>query len=49
MQDLRLLSFDKNRRINQRKVSMFDSNNVKYDIIQGTNILSKTGIKLNYS
>ncbi len=28
---------------------MFDNNNVKYDIILGTNLLSKTGIKLNYS
>ncbi len=27
---------------------MFDNNNVKYDIILGTNFLSKTGIKLNY-
>jgi hypothetical protein len=28
---------------------VFDSNNVKYDIILGTTFLSKTGIKLNYS
>jgi hypothetical protein len=28
---------------------VFDNNNVKYDIILGTNFLSKTGIKLNYS
>jgi hypothetical protein len=28
---------------------MFDNDNVKYDIILGTNFLSKTGIKLNYS
>jgi hypothetical protein len=49
MQDLRLPGFNKNRHINQCKVSMFDSNNVKYDIILGTNILSKTRIKLNYS
>ncbi len=28
---------------------MFDNNNVKYDIILGTNFLSKTGMKLNYS
>ncbi len=28
---------------------MFDSNNVKYKIILGTNFLSKTRIKLNYS
>jgi hypothetical protein len=29
MQDLRLLEFDKNRRINQQKVFVFDNNNVK--------------------
>ncbi len=28
---------------------MFDNNNVKYNIILGTNFVSKTGIKLNYS
>ncbi len=49
MQDIRLPEFDKNRRINQQKVLVFDNNNVKYNIILGTNFLSKTGIKLNYS
>jgi hypothetical protein len=49
MRDLRLPKFDKNRRINQQKVLVFDNNNVKYDIILVTNFLSKTGIKLNYS
>ena len=47
MCDLRLPEFDKNRHINQQKV--FDKDNVKYDIILGTNFLSKTGIMLNYS
>jgi hypothetical protein len=28
---------------------VFDNNNIKYGIILGTNFLSKTGIKLNYS
>ncbi len=28
---------------------MFDNDNIKYNIILGTNFLSKTGIKLNYS
>ncbi len=28
---------------------VFDNNNVKYNIILGTNFLSKTGIQLNYS
>jgi hypothetical protein len=47
MQDIRLPKFDKNRHINQQKVLVFDNDNVKYDIILGTNFLSKTGIKLN--
>ena len=49
MRDLRLPKFDKNRRINQQKILVFDNDNVKYDIILGTNFLSETGIKLNYS
>ncbi len=49
MQDIRLPEFNKNRCINQQKVLVFDNDNVKYDIILGTNFLFKTGIKLNYS
>jgi hypothetical protein len=49
MRDIRLPEFDKNKRINQHKVLGFDNDNVKHDIILGTNFLSKTGIKLNYS
>jgi hypothetical protein len=49
MRDLKLPKFNKNRHINQQKVLVFDNDNVKYDIILGTNFLSKTGIKLNYS
>jgi hypothetical protein len=50
IQDIRLQEFDKNRRINQQKVLVFDNNNnIKYNIILGTNVLSKTGLKLNYS
>jgi hypothetical protein len=49
MRDLRLPEFDKNRRINQHNVYMFDNDNVKYNIILGPNFLSKTRIKLNYS
>ncbi len=30
-------------------VLVFDNDNLKFDIILGTNFLSKTGIKLNYS
>jgi hypothetical protein len=47
MRDLRMPEFDKNRHINQQKVLVFDNDNVKYNIILGTNFLSKTGIKLN--
>ncbi len=49
IQYLRLPKFDKKRRINQQKVLVFDNDNLKYSIILGTNFLSKTGIKLNYS
>jgi hypothetical protein len=49
MQDIRLPEFGKNRCTNQQKVLVFDNNNVKYNIILGTNFLSKTRIKLNYS
>jgi hypothetical protein len=49
MRDLRLPEFDKNRLINQQKVLVFGNDDVKYDIILGTNFLSKTGIKPNYS
>jgi hypothetical protein len=49
MQDLRLSEFNKNRHISQQKDLVFDNNNVKYNIILGTNFLSKTRIKLNYS
>ncbi len=48
MQDLRLPEFDKNRRINQQKIFVPDNNNVKYDIILNTNLLSKTGFKSHY-
>jgi hypothetical protein len=49
MQDIRLPEFDKNRHINQQNVLVFGNNNVKYNIMLGTNFLSKTKIKLNYS
>ncbi len=49
MRDLRLPKFDKNRHTNQQKALVFDNDNIKYDIILGTNFLSRTGIKLNYS
>jgi hypothetical protein len=48
MQDIRLAEFDKNRRIKQQKVLVFDNDKVKYNIILGINFLSKTEMKLNY-
>ncbi len=47
MWGMRLPEFNKKRHINQQKVLVFDNDNVKYDIILGTNFLSKTGLKLN--
>ncbi len=47
MQDIRLPEFNKNRCINQQKVLVFDNDKVKYNIILGTNFLSKTGIVLS--
>ena len=49
LRDLRLPEIDKNRCISQQKAFMFDNDKVKYGIILGTNFLSKTGIRLNYS
>jgi hypothetical protein len=49
MQDIRLPELDNNRHINQQKILVFDNDNIKYNIILGTNFLSKTRIKLNYS
>jgi hypothetical protein len=50
MEDLRLpKEVDKNRHINQQKVLVFDNDNIKYDIILSTNLLSKTGFQSNYS
>ena len=48
LHDLRLPEFDKNRRIAQQKALVFNNNNCRYDMILGTNFLSKTGIKLDY-
>jgi len=48
LRDLRLPEFNKNRHISQQKALVFDNDKVKYDIILGTNFISKTGIKLNY-
>jgi hypothetical protein len=39
VQDIRFPEFNKNRRINQQKVLVFDNNNAKCNIILGTNSL----------
>ena len=49
MRDIRLPEFDKNRRIDQHTCMVFDNDNCKYDIILGTNFLTKVGIKLDYA
>ncbi len=49
MQELRLPEFYKNRRINQQKNLVFDKDNIKYNIILSTKLLSKTGFKSSYS
>ena len=48
IQEMRLPEFNKDRKITQQKSLVFDNPNITYDIILGTNYLSKTGIKLNY-
>ena len=42
LRDLHLPEFDKNRRIAQQKALIFDNDNCQYDMILGTNFLSKT-------
>jgi hypothetical protein len=44
-----LPKFDKNRRINQHQILVLDNDNIKYNIILSTNLLSKTGFKSNFS
>ena len=46
MRDFCLPEFDKNRRIKEQKALVFDTP-CQYDIILGTDFLSKSGIKIN--
>ena len=48
LQRVRLPEFDKNRCVNEQDALVFDNDGCKYDIIFGTNFLSKVGIKLDY-
>ncbi len=49
IQDLRLPEFDKTGTSNLLMVIIFDNDNIKYNIILSTNLLSKTGFKSNCS
>jgi len=46
LKDIRLSAFDKNRRLEEQKDLVFDAN-CCYDIIYGTDFLSKVDIKIN--
>jgi len=48
MEDIRLPELDKNRRVNQHKLFVFD-HETRYDVILGTDFLTKTGIDIKYS
>ena len=47
LRDIRLPEFDKNRRIEEQKDLVFDAP-CRYDIILGTDFLTKVGININY-
>jgi len=47
LRDIRLPEFDKNRRIEEQKALVFDAP-CRYDIIFGTDFLTKVGININY-
>ena len=48
LRDIRLPEFDKSQRVNQQKAMVFDCH-TRYDVILGTDFLSKTGIDIKYS
>ena len=48
LEGLRLPEFDKNRSVSRQRALIFDNRDCKYDIILGTDFLSKTGIKIDY-
>jgi hypothetical protein len=49
MRNLRLPELDKNRNVEQQKALIFESETCKYDVILGTDFLTKTGIDVKYS
>ena len=48
LRDLRLPEFDKNRQIDEQKALIFDGK-CRYDVILGADLLTKSGIDINYS
>ena len=48
MRDIILPEFNRSATIAQQRALIFDNINCKYDLILGTNFLSKIGMKLNY-
>ena len=49
LHNLRLPEMDKNRNIEQIEALVFDAKHCSYDLILGTDFLSKTGIDIKYS
>ena len=47
LRDLRLPEFNKNMNIEEHKALVFDAN-CRYDIIFGSDFLTKVGMKINY-
>jgi hypothetical protein len=47
--DIHLHEFDKNRKIDQQQALVFDNNPCQYNMILGSNFLTKAGLKLDYS
>ena len=48
LRDLRLPEFDKNRRVDEQKALIFEKK-CRYDVILGSDFLTKTGIDITYS
>jgi hypothetical protein len=49
LRNLRLPELDKNRNVDQQKELIFDADSCRYDVILGTDFLSKTESDAKYS
>jgi hypothetical protein len=49
LQNLRLPELDKDSNVDQQKALIFDADSCRYDVILGSDFLSKTGIDVKYS